>query len=581
MKNFLKTFGGYSLAVVGTAIFGIVAYSLFLPAMNFESMGFYVFWAAVFGAMTGFFKLASISAHERRSDKIVSEKKEAGESIWRYDVKEAKRHSLSWKIPSMIAMAMLAVFVLGCISGLRIFNVGSSCNLIGGSIEKKDVSEYWVGVEHMPKVEVVGYDDTTGGEFKDTASYLATYAFGDLGLDSTQYVLKEGNFQTIGDVNYKAYPVGHADILKWNKNKEKGCGDYILINADKKVVKETENSSVKKFAKPIIYSDSAFFGQDLDRHIRLQYPTKIFNEKFFEINDNNEAFYIVPFYTHTIGLFGGKVVEEVMILDANTGLSEVFATNNLPKWVNAIYSPERLIKYYNLNAKYMGGFWNGWFGQEGVSQLTYNSNVEGSDNNYKAYALFAVNGETYFCTGKTSVSTDESNMGFIIGNLKTGVIEAYTSKNGNNFSTAEEYSVMKSFQEDEPVKAYGYVAGFPMVVNVEGKLTYVSTLKSHAGATKAYSFMELANVNNVITNSNFDTAYDKYVDKQIEKIGVLEEIRTANIDGTTLYYLYIDGQVYSVSVKDNENVVLKNVGDLVTLNIAKSESDSIIPAKLK
>lgn len=167
--------------------------------------------------------------------------------------------------------------------------------------------------------------------------------------------------------------------------------------------------------------------------------------------------------------------------------------------------------------------------------------------------------------------------------MKTGKIEEYTAilENGNSFSTAEEYSVMTSFQEDEPVKAYEYVAGFPMVVNIDGKLTYAATLKNEAGATKAYSFMELANVNNVITNSNFDTAYNKYVDKQLEKIGVLQEIRTANIDGTTLYYLYIDGQVYSVSVKDNENIVLKNVGDTVTLNIAKVNDTPIIPAKLK
>lgn len=69
--------------------------------------------------------------------------------------------------------------------------------------------------------------------------------------------------------------------------------------------------------------------------------------------------------------------------------------------------------------------------------------------------------------------------------------------------------------------------------------------------------------------------------KFAEVNGVVTEIRSMNINGTTSFYLFVNGQVYSVSAKDNEKIILVNVGNSVTLTVAKNATGEIIPAKLK
>ena len=97
---------------------------------------------------------------------------------------------------------------------------------------------------------------------------------------------------------------------------------------------------------------------------------------------------------------------------------------------------------------------------------------------------------------------------------------------------------------------------------------------------------------NVSINSNFDTAYDEYIkslnpetveiaNKFAEINGVVTEIRSMNINGTTSFYLFVNGQVYSVSAKDNEKIILVNVGNSVPLTVEENATGEIIPAKLK
>lgn len=584
MKNFIKVTVAYLMAAIVS--FGLCygIYYLALPTMNFESAGFYFFFTIVFAIFAGTFGCAAYVAHEIRADRIVAESRAKGERVGYYEVKMAKRHLLSWLIPLILACVALIGFIVGIISGWDLFQDQNYRNIMTDRVIEKDIADYKVTADNFPKIEVVGYNNVDGSDFSDTASYLADYKFGQLGAKATQYVLKEGNLQTIDGVNYKVYPTGYAGYFKWKDNKENGCQDYILVNADEKISKDTDSAKVKTLTKPIIYSDDAFWGYDLDRKIRFSYPTKIFSEKFFEVDDNGNPYYIVPFYKHSVGLFYGKTVEEVLVLDANTGVGTVYAPENLPEWVNAIYSPERMIQQYNWYTSYIHGWWNSFVKQKDVTQLTYNAEQNG--NTYKAYNLFTINGETWFYVGETSVSKDESNMGFIIGNLKTGKVERYT------FPSAEEYSVMRNFEGNEKVKAYDYIASFPMVINVDGVPTFASTLKNQAGATKAYAFMELENINNVSINSNFDIAYEEYIkslnpelveiaNKFAEVNGVVTEIRSMNINGTTSFYLFVNGQVYSVSAKDNEKIILVNVGNSVTLTVAENATGEIIPAKLK
>jgi hypothetical protein len=64
-----------------------------------------------------------------------------------------------------------------------------------------------------------------------------------------------------------------------------------------------------------------------------------------------------------------------------------------------------------------------------------------------------------------------------------------------------------------------------------------------------------------------------------EVSGVVAEIRTAVIEGNSIYYFRLEGEshYYSISAADSQLAVVVNVGDTITL-LSTSTQDSIRPA---
>jgi hypothetical protein len=76
--------------------------------------------------------------------------------------------------------------------------------------------------------------------------------------------------------------------------------------------------------------------------------------------------------------------------------------------------------------KYQKGFWNSLFGQEGVIQTS------------EGYNYISKNGDIWLYTGMTSAASDESNLGFMLVDLRTHEAQ-YTA-----VSCATETAVMAS-----------------------------------------------------------------------------------------------------------------------------------------
>ena len=66
---------------------------------------------------------------------------------------------------------------------------------------------------------------------------------------------------------------------------------------------------------------SAILMDNLDRKLRFEYPTKIFGEKTFELDNEGNPYWIVP----TIKYSGVEIMKEIegaIILDPITGKSK-------------------------------------------------------------------------------------------------------------------------------------------------------------------------------------------------------------------------------------------------------------------
>ena len=191
-----------------------------------------------------------------------------------------------------------------------------------------------------------------------------------------------------------------------------------------------------------------------------------------------------------------------------------------------------------------------------------------------------MNDDVYLYTGITSVSSDESNLGFILCNMRTKETNYY------QVVGAEEYSAMAS--AEGAVQQMKYTSTFPLLINLNNKPTYLMSLKDKAGLVKMYAFVDATDYQKVVVTDaslGINTAAENYLKKVTSTYeeGTIKEnqitiawIDKAYITGETYYYIEdTNGQKYKTNIKINENKIpfLKQ-GD--TANIKYTTQSDVI-----
>ena len=226
----------------------------------------------------------------------------------------------------------------------------------------------------------------------------------------------------------------------------------------------------------------------------------------------------------------------------------------------------------------VNGFLNSIFGQRDVTVTT------------SGYNYIALNDDVYMYTGVTSANADQSNLGFLLCNMRTKETHFYTAPG------ATEEAAKLSAQG--VVQDLGYTATFPLLLNIAGQPTYFIPLKDATNLVKTYAMVNVAQYQIVATGETVPTCEQKYIqmlqDKgvtqtevlpQTEAKGKVAEIRTAVIDGNSYYFIRLEGEkvFYSLSAAQNREVVTLNVGDTVTIDHAvetPSQIDHQAPASI-
>lgn len=350
-------------------------------------------------------------------------------------------------------------------------------------------------------------------------------------------------------------PLEYAGLIKWFSNKNDGVKGYIKVNS------VTGESELVKLQNGMKYMPSAFFGKNLYRHLRFKYPTEIFGQESFEIDNDGNPYWIIPTIKYSgIGL--RKDVTGVIILNAITGETKKYTKEEVPTWVDHVYSAELIINQVNDWGKYINGYFNSIFSQKNVVKTT------------EGYNYLAQNDDIYLYTGITSAVKDESNLGFILTNLRTKETIFYSVPG------AEEYSAMASAEGQ--VQQMQYTSSFPLLINLNNRPTYLMSLKDNAGLVKMYAFVDVEDYQKVVVtdvsegiekaahnylNSNF---YEN-TDLQTKEI-TISKISTALIDGNTYYYITtVENERYRVSIKVEENI-LPFIMPNIKLNVTYKEN---------
>jgi len=339
-------------------------------------------------------------------------------------------------------------------------------------------------------------------------------------------------------INYKddivrVTPLGYADMIKYFTNRSEGVQGYIIVNST------NGESELVKLDEGMKYVPSALFFENLTRKLRITYPTAIFGQKTFEIDDEGNPYWIVPTIKY-VGVGLRKEIKDVIILDPVTGDSKRYAIEDVPEWVSHVYNADLLIDQINNWGSYRRGFWNSLFGQRDVINTT------------EGYNYLAFDGDVYMYTGITSVAADQSILGFVLTNMRTKKTNFYSVPG------AKESSAMAS--AEGLVQEKRYVATFPLLINLNNRPTYLLSLKDNAGLVKMHAFIDVADYQRVVAAESIlgvEAVATRFlrehpvIESDVAKTREIEirSVRTAVIDGVTFYYFTDrEGNRYHVSI---------------------------------
>jgi len=316
------------------------------------------------------------------------------------------------------------------------------------------------------------------------------------------------------------------------------------------------------------YTTSDHFNRNIYRHLRFNYPTYIFNDLSFEVDEDGVPYWVCPVRKYNIGLFGGATVGRVVLCNAVTGECEDYAIEEVPQWIDRAYSSELLIELYDYHGTLKHGYFNSILGQRDCLQTT------------DGYNYLAIDDDVWLYTGVTSVSGDESNVGFVLMNQRTMETKFYEVEG------ATEASAMSSAEGQ--VQHLGYEATFPLLLNISGEPTYFIALKDDAGLVKMYAMVNVQKYQIVAignTVSECENAYTELMYQNGIKV-VAEDTRTVEtltaritkiaqgvVDGNSHFYVMLEGSddIFDISVVDFIDIIRYNVGDAVTIEYKKGE----------
>lgn len=551
------------ISLVLTLVVAAVAYYFMLPALNFKAIDLYIYIAIVLVAYIGIFGVVS-------------------KAYFRPEYMEYAKNKV--KIPIALILVLAVIIGVGYLTGATIFRAKDYAEII--DVKEGDFTEDIAEIDFssVPRLD------------KDSSKMIATRALGELSDYVSQFTV---NSYYSTQINYQGTPVrvqslDYGDVFKWLKNTKEGIPAYIIVDMT------TQKAETVRLEEGMKYSPAEHFNEYLIRHVRFKYPSLILDEPSFEIDETGRPYWIVPVLDKTIGLFGGTDVIGAVIVDSITGDTTLVSTSldgttNLPtdkfvtdeefQWLDQVYSATIVNEQYNYYGKYNNGFWNSIIGQENVK-------VTSSGYNY-----LALNDDVYMYTGVTSISSDQSIIGFVLINQRTKEASYY------QVSGALENTAQTSAQGK--VQQYGYSATFPILLNVSGEPTYFMALKDSSELVKMYAMVNVKQSTVVGVGSSLAECTESYaaelekngvsVDVDVDSMGedveneaptvetvdvtgTVEEIRSVITGGETYFYIKLvdNSAYYKVAVKDAERIVILNVGDTITFVVDKDATGEIV-----
>lgn len=494
------------ISILITLVVGFILYYIFIPPINIHSLPFLVFLLLMIFTYTIINSLLLL--------------------ILKKNVKSSYNSLKVFIISLIVVFAYISISDIIC---SPIFNSKSYSNRI-------TITE---GKEFTDTVEEVDFNKLPLLD-KDSSSKLGDRTVGSMPDMVSQYYVSDIYTQ----INYnneivRVTPLEYNGFFKWIKNRKEGVTGYIKVNST------TGESTLVKLSKGIKYTESGYFNDYLYRYLRFKYPTYIFDDASFELDEEGNPYFVVPVIKYTaVGL--KKDIKGVVVLNPINGESTYYKSSEVPSWVDHVYNADVIISQTDDWGLYQKGYLNSLFSQTGVVETT------------DGYNYLVMDDDVYLYTGITSVSSDESNIGFIFANLRTKETIFY------EVAGAEEFSAMES--AEGKVQQMDYDSTFPLLINLNGRPTYLVSLKDDAGLVKMYAFIDVEDYQKVVVTDSSEgiiKAKDNYLNtldftsnKTTTEEITINTIKEVIIDGNSYFYITDTlNNKYKVNINVNKDLL--------------------------
>ncbi|TSA44137.1 hypothetical protein D4R49_00640 [bacterium] len=402
---------------------------------------------------------------------------------------------------------------------------------------------------------------------KELAFYLATKQFGEVaGAIGSQFSIEsdEMTLQLIDGELWYVAPFEFTGYSAWTRADV--SPGYVMVHGE-----DPKRQVIVKTGEKFKYMPSAFFGDNLERHLWHKYYDKGLTDYSFEIDEQGKAYWVVTMFEPTI-IWGGEKVLGVIVIDPTNGEDTFYPLGKVPSWIDRVIPKSFVENYLTWFGEYTDGWVNSWWGKTNIFEPDHASIIYGAD------------GDPYWVTDITSTNKNDLSMiGVVYTNSRTGKTIQYHAIGGTDEAVLQLVDNKVSYR-----KLHG--AG-PVLYNIYGTMTSIVPLLGESHTFMGVAFVDVANMQLAVGDDQISayreyqklitTAGQQLAPEKMENVQeisvVIDRFATEVRASETVYYLHNlkYPHVFTASGDISPKLPLSKVGDKVTLKFLNSEEDVV------
>lgn len=332
------------------------------------------------------------------------------------------------------------------------------------------------------------------------------------------------------------------------------------------------------------YLTDSVFNRNLQRHVYLSgYTSGDLVDPSFQVDDNWNPFYTFDLMRPTHG-FTGSVVEQVLLVDPQTGGVKTFAPAATPAWVDRTLPASAVQSYVTWWGKYSQA--PGFDANGSNPQAPDFPANEGPDLMY-----YAVNHPVWLLP-MSSADSGGTTTGLVLFDTRTMTGRYYSIP---GLGMADD---VKKLIELSPANDSGYTADSVELYQINGEPTWVATMVQHndTGATfQAVAMVDALHQRgeNVImqpTKAQAQASYAQWLSvhsigpqnpgptvNTVTLQGRVARISTATENGLSVYYILLNGQtrIFKASLQISAELPVVQPGDTVKLTFLETGQSTV------